>query len=237
MKKKVSSTTHLYVEFIHSRLLARVHFLQEDTQEFIDTLTLATKTKYAPTPTSILAGIKSVLTKCCILRQRKGLCRYKRQRLSLEDQHITNYHCSGVRDTTTFPCTSKQQSSFPAESTAWEMWANISLLGRTARGSLSALGRLRVFGVVLRCVGERRARDTARNSSVLQCIIKSPNKLHSICSTYDSNSPQTGACISCTAARMLVFTEYWDVFYSGKICFHGQFGVRVNRMPPCAVSI
>lgn len=47
MKKKISSTTRLYVEFIYSGLLARVYFLQEDRQEFIDTLTSATKTEYA----------------------------------------------------------------------------------------------------------------------------------------------------------------------------------------------
>lgn len=47
MKKKISSTTRLYVEFIYSGLLARAYFLQEDRQEFIDTLTSATKTEYA----------------------------------------------------------------------------------------------------------------------------------------------------------------------------------------------
>lgn len=47
MKKKISSTARLYVEFIYSGLLARVYILQEDRQEFIDTLTSATKTEYA----------------------------------------------------------------------------------------------------------------------------------------------------------------------------------------------
>lgn len=115
----------------------------------------------------------------------------------------------------------------------WDIWAKIGLLGRIVSGSLSSLVQLWVWGgVVLRCVTEGRARETVRH-----CIIKSPEKYHTVCSIYDDNSPQTAVCNNCTAAHVLVLTEYWDVFCNGKIHFPGQFSVRVNRTSSCAISV
>lgn len=99
-RKSISLHKRLVCEFIYSRLFARVCFWNGNDVLYRQTCirNLSILGHHQQRPNMLRKGvstlshphpvIKSLLTRQCILKQRKGLCQYETQWLSLEDLHV-----------------------------------------------------------------------------------------------------------------------------------------------------